>query len=428
MAEPAKTSRDNLGNRTIALICPTYPPSGDSGIGSATYHLASGLADLGHEVHVFAWLDPVGGADTWQGGVTVHRLSNPKWLNDLEFNAVRGLKWTRRILSLGSKHGSYGGFVRDLRAAVTLHQHAHSGSFDGFDVIEAPEWGAANSLFLGHRLSCVGVTRLHGSLYSHYRRYPPFGGPLLADARATAWLERRGVLASDVVIGPSRAIAADARDWLGFEGPIHILPNCIHLPSIDAARPEDGGHRQEPGTVRVVFSGRLDNLKGAHVIDAVVGELRRKPSRARFHFFLAGSCTDRTPYPELCAEGGSGVRVQLVGALTAPKILQLLWQSDLFLFPSHAENCPMSLLEAMACGLPVIASDAGGIPEMLDDAKDAFVCPRGDVRAFVAALEALADPVLRVRMGKSARRRVERDFSSSAIARQWLDLCLPRNS
>jgi glycosyltransferase involved in cell wall biosynthesis len=428
VAEPAKTSHSNLGGRRIALICPTYPPGGESGIGSATYHLANGLADLGHDVHVFAWLDSVGGAEPRQGGVTVHLLPNPRWLDGLEFNALRGLKWARYILSLGSKRGSYGGLVRDLRAAITLRLHAHSGTFDGFDVVEAPEWGAANTVFLDPRLSCVRVTRLHGSLYSHYRRYQPFGGPLLTDTRVSAWLERRGVLASDVVIGPSRAIAADARDWLAIAGPIHVLPNCIHLPSVDAVRPKDVGHRQESDTVRVVFTGRLDNLKGAHIIDAVVGELRRRTLRARFHFFLAGSCPYPTRYPELCVEEGGGVRVQLVGALTTREILQLLWQSDVFLFPSHAENCPMSLLEAMACGLPIIASDAGGIPEMLEDAKDGFVCPRGDVRAFMASLDALVNPALRVRMGESARHRVERDFSSSAVARKWLELCLPTDS
>jgi glycosyltransferase involved in cell wall biosynthesis len=426
--EPTKTSHGNLGGRRIALICPAYPPSGESGIGSATYHLATGLADLGHDVHVFAWLDPVGGADTRQNGVAVHRLPNPRWLKGLEFNTLRGLKWTRYILSLGSKGSSYGGLVRDLRATITLRLLARSGTFDGFDVIEAPEWGAANTIFLDQRLSSIGVTRLHGSLYSHYHRFQPFGEPLLADARATAWLERRGTLASDVVIGSSRAIAADARDWLAIDGPIHIVPNCIHLPSVDAVRPRGEGYRHESDTIRVVFSGRLDNLKGAHIIDAVVSELRRKTSRVRFHFLLAGNCPDPSRYPALCTEEDSGVRVQLVGALTTPGILQLLWQSDLFLFPSHAENCPMSLLEAMACGLAIIASDAGGIPEMLDDAKDGFVCPRGDVRAFVASLEALADPALRVRLGKSARHRVERDFSSNVIARQWLELCLPTSS
>jgi glycosyltransferase involved in cell wall biosynthesis len=65
---------------------------------------------------------------------------------------------------------------------------------------------------------------------------------------------------------------------------------------------------------------------------------------------------------------------------------------------------------------------------MLEDAKDGFVCPRGDVRAFMASLDALVNPALRVRMGESARHRVERDFSSSAVARKWLELCLPTNS
>ena len=190
-----------------------------------------------------------------------HDLPNPM-AERLEFNAVRGLKWARSSCR-SIERGSYGGLVRDLRAAITLRLHARSGSFDGFDVIEAPEWGADNDLFLEPRLDGVAVTKLHGWLYSHYRRYPPLGGPLLTDARVTAWLERRGVVASDLIVG-----RRDESPWIQETGDdcraIHVLPVCVHLPSIDAARPNDKSRLKSRTPFGSSLAASWTTSRGAH--------------------------------------------------------------------------------------------------------------------------------------------------------------------
>ncbi len=90
--------------------------------------------------------------------------------------------------------------------------------------------------------------------------------------------------------------------------------------------------------------------------------------------------------------------------------------ADLLLIPSEAEGLPLVLLEAFACGTPVVASRVGGIPEALDDGVQGVLLPPGDVEAWSAALtELLGDDERRVRMGYAARRRWEERFTEAAM-------------
>ena len=85
----------------------------------------------------------------------------------------------------------------------------------------------------------------------------------------------------------------------------------------------------------------------------------------------------------------------------------LLAMADLYVLTSDAENCPLSLLEAMATGLPVVATSVGGVPEVVRDGVDGLLCPAGDVAAMTGALGRLAgEPYLRERLGAAARERI----------------------
>lgn len=96
-----------------------------------------------------------------------------------------------------------------------------------------------------------------------------------------------------------------------------------------------------------------------------------------------------------------------------PRLLDLLQQADVLALPTHGDACPWVVIEAMACGTPVLAAPVGGIADLLDDGRVGVLSPRGDVRALRGALLALlADPQRRTQLGGLARKWCERRYDA----------------
>lgn len=99
---------------------------------------------------------------------------------------------------------------------------------------------------------------------------------------------------------------------------------------------------------------------------------------------------------------------------------RLLHAADFFVLPSDTEGLPLSVLEAMAHGLPIVASNVGGIPELIDHDKEGLLIPPADPTALAAAIQRLAgDPALRQRLGEAARARAGGEFSLSTTVRNY---------
>ncbi|MGH8637214.1 MAG: glycosyltransferase, partial [Burkholderiales bacterium] len=97
--------------------------------------------------------------------------------------------------------------------------------------------------------------------------------------------------------------------------------------------------------------------------------------------------------------------------------------ADLFALPSHSEGSPNALLEAMAAGMPVVASDVGGVAEIVAHGRTGLLVRRGDTQALAASLQRLAaDPDLRRQLGAAARAHVRRCHAVEARTRAVLDI------
>jgi len=108
------------------------------------------------------------------------------------------------------------------------------------------------------------------------------------------------------------------------------------------------------------------------------------------------------------------------GAVASDEVAQRLREADIFLHASHSEGISNAVLEAMACGLPVVCTDAGGMREAVRDGIDGFVVPVRDVEAMAEALVKLArDHDMRRRMGAAARQRVLEEFTLEKQTREW---------
>jgi glycosyltransferase involved in cell wall biosynthesis len=143
---------------------------------------------------------------------------------------------------------------------------------------------------------------------------------------------------------------------------------------------------------------------------------------------LAGDGEDRAALLALVEQLGLRDRVHLPGAVRP--VQGLYAAADLFCMPSHHEGLSNACLEASAAGLPLVVSDAGGLPEIVADGETGLVVPAGDVAGLRAALERmLQDPALRARAGAAGARRTAELFTAARMADNmealFLRLCRP---
>ena len=172
---------------------------------------------------------------------------------------------------------------------------------------------------------------------------------------------------------------------------------------------------------QLLFIGRLVHEKG---LDAVLGALQplfaRRPD---LHLVVAGDGPLRPQLEAQAQAPGLAGRVRFIGAVAPDVVQDLLTAASLVIVPSRVEGFGLVALEAAAMGRPVIASDAGGLPEVVEHERTGLVVPGGDASAFVRAIGRLIDdPDDARRMGAQARMRALTSFDWQRHVRAYDDL------
>jgi glycosyltransferase involved in cell wall biosynthesis len=175
------------------------------------------------------------------------------------------------------------------------------------------------------------------------------------------------------------------------------------------------GPRPAPATLLSV--GRFRPPKDFTTLVRAMAAL--EPGTARLR--IAGDGPDRASLEREIATLDLHETVELLGTRT--DVDELLAAADVFVLSSDSEGLPMSVLEAMAAGLPVIASAVGGVPELVVDKETGALVPPRDSQALAAAIREIAgDPQLRDRLGQAGRRRAQHEFSLETCRQRHLDL------
>lgn len=169
----------------------------------------------------------------------------------------------------------------------------------------------------------------------------------------------------------------------------------------------------------VVYTGRLAESKGLFdLVKAWESLIERRPTA---RLWLVGDGPDRERLFDLVCDLGLKYRVCLPGAFD--DIEEVLQAADAFVLPSYAEGMSLSLLEAMAAGLPVVATDIPGNRELVTEGQTGRLIPPRDPVAMANTLEELLDqPVVAARLGEGARHRVYQQYSLEKMARAHLAL------
>lgn len=176
-----------------------------------------------------------------------------------------------------------------------------------------------------------------------------------------------------------------------------------------------------PRRRRVVSVGRLRPEKAQEVLIAAVGRLR--PSWPDLRLRLVGDGPREEDLRRAAADHGVSDIVEFLGH--RDDVPRLLREADLFVLPSRIEAAPNAVLEAMAAGLPVVASDVGGVPELISSGVNGLLVPPDDVDRLAGAMFHLFDdPSQAERLGLMARRHVEAHYSFGRMVAEFEALYL----
>lgn len=389
----------------ICLISREYPPdTGFGGIATFTKHLAHGLKSLGHEVVVVA-LAKSKAKVADDNGITVHR--------------VEGYSFTTKLGAI-NRLTPYSKYVLQCCTAL-WDKFAELHELERFDVVDTPEL-LAEGIIPAITQAVPQVIRLytpHSKFIAEklHNVVPSF------DHQFVAMLERIAMLQTDVLTSPSNDLAQFVAGDLGLPVErIQIVRNPIDT---SVFTPEGELALSKSDKLRIVFVGRLEGRKGiTYLVDAIPLVVAQYPN---VEFVIIGDDTTT-------GEGMTSVLASLKKALEASNCTKYVKfidrisldelpsyyrSADISVVPSVYDNSPYTCLEAMACGKPVIGTDAGGTKEYIEHGVSGLIIPACDTNALAqACIELLSNSAERKHLSDGARERAVKHFDRTEIARQ----------
>lgn len=224
-----------------------------------------------------------------------------------------------------------------------------------------------------------------------------------------------GIEVSDGVTAVSGWLKQQTETNFGTDKAIEVIPNFVD-PARFRPRESEGCHVF--GRTGEPILCHVSNFRPVKRVLDVMQVFERVNRSVPARLAMIGDGPDRSGAERFARERGLASRVAFLG--NVGNLEEIVSSSDLFLLPSEAESFGMAALEAMACEVPVIATNAGGMPEVVDDGETGYLLPVGDVEGMAGrALEILTNEALRRRMGAAARATAIARFDENAIVPRY---------
>ena len=356
----------------IGIIC--YASVGGSGI--VATELAKALADRGHQVHLVS-TDPPFRLGDYQAGLVFHQVNTPSYPLFRE---------PQYVLSLANKLVQV---AREFRLEVV---HAHYAIPHATAALLARQVLEAS----GHAVPRV-VTTLHGTDITLVGSDPSFS-EIVAYSIET----------SNGVTAVSQSLREATRRELNVRRDIEVIPNCLDC-GIYRRREVPGLRKRFAADDATRLVIHISNFRPVKRIDAVMEVFARISRAVPARLLLVGDGPELGTAYRLSRELDIAPLVETLGA--QEDVIPLLSAADLFLLPSAQESFGLAALEAMACEVPVVASNVGGLPEVISNGVSGFLRDPGDLDGMAGdAIALLTDPVLHRTIADAARARVRDEF------------------
>jgi L-malate glycosyltransferase len=374
----ARRSRDP--HMKIGITC--YPTYGGSG--ALATELGIALAARGHEVHFISYRQPF-------------RL--PSFLPGVYFHEVHV--------------GQYPLFEYppyDLALAVRMHEvvrqygvellHCH------YAIPHATSAWIAREMLHKTGEDVALVTTLHGTDIT-----------LVGSDHSYAETVAFSIDASDGVTAVSESLRQDTYRTLSVRNPIAVIPNFLDC---DVYKRVEAGalraHHCPPGCEKLVI--HVSNFRPVKRVPVAVEVFARIAQRVPSRLLLVGDGPELGAALDKARELGIAKQVDALGE--QDQIIPLLSIADLFLLPSAQESFGLAALEAMACDVPVVASNVGGLHEVIDDGATGFLHAPDDIQAMAdSGVRLLTDRELHARIARESRRTVRKRFCRDLVVPQY---------
>ena len=356
----------------IAILVLLFPPKWLAGTEIATYNIAKYLAKRGHEVHVITTLDEGLPKENMEEGFYVHQI----FLRKIRFLGVISF-WLKIFWHL-----------KKIKPDIVHVQSVGIGipAFLSKKILEKPYivWGRGSDIYLPDKFT-KSISKL-----------------VLKNA--------------DAVI----ALTGDMKKKMQkfCDKDISVIPNGIDLERFSNLSKEDIRKKlkiKEDEKV-IIFVGTLRPVKGVKYLIKAMKII--SPKNANTRLMLVGDGDERGNLEKLVKGLSLEEYVKFVGKVPNEKVPEYMAASDVFVLPSLSEGFPVTVLEAMASGVPIIATNVGGLPEIIKDGENGFLVePKNPEKIAEKVLLILEDDGLRERISRNNKEKVKGYSWESVIER-----------
>jgi len=336
----------------IGIVC--YPTFGGSGV--VATELGKALAKKGHQVHFITYSQPTR-LDFFNENLFYHQV---------DVRTYPLFQYPPYELVLSSKMVD----VVKYEKLDLLHVH--------YAIPHASAAYMAKQILATEGITIPVVTTLHGTDIT-----------LVGKDSSFAPVVTFSINASDGITAVSENLRTETYDHFNITKDIRVIPNFVDMNRFKRQRKDHFKRAICPdGEYLIVHTSNFRRVKRVEDAVRVFEKIRRQvPSK----LLLVGDGPERTNVEKLCRELGTCEDIRFLGKLEA--IEEVLSVSDLFIMPSEKESFGLAALEAMACEVPVISSDAGGLTELNIDGETGFALPIGDIEGMTEkALHILSSP------------------------------------
>ncbi len=360
----------------IGITC--YPVYGGSGV--VATELGKALAARGHQIHFIAYSMPF----------RLGHVTENIYYHEVSVNTYPLFEYPPYSLALTST------MVDTVKYEKLDLLHVH------YAVPHAASAVLARQILEKEGLCLPIVTTLHGTDITIVGQDPSFA-PVVAYS----------INESDGVTAVSDYLRKETFDRFPIDNEIEVIPNFIDTERFHRLDKEHFRRALCPNGEKVLV--HVSNFRPVKRATEVVEVFHRlKQEGLSVTLLLVGDGPDRAPAEHLARQLGVYGDIRFLGK--QDPIEEILSIADVFLIPSGSESFGLAALEAMACGVPVVSSDIGGLPELNIDGETGFLCPLGDVDALTEATRRLVtDEALHARLAENARARAVDTFDLEHI-------------